>query len=335
MFITWDDFGGFYDHVAPTADRHVRPRLPRAASSSSRRTRRGHYRSHAGGVLSVLKFIETDFDLPPLTDRDKNTADMTQDFDFTQTPRASHAQQRATITPNERCRLPDVLGVSRRSRAPSGCRDRELVARGVALSPPLERAPRRRAQRRRRPRDRRATAIESTARGSMWMTRDRACPPRRRHVETLVHERRFERLAPSELHLTRQVRRQHHATAEAWSRSAARSASSAPLGLASGQMGLGGDSRRHRALEPSRAALRCSFPVDGRARTSSRAPVICARPGPLTSIATRHGPGSRSDRMGTMARGPGGVLAGDVQRVRLGATVHGSTSSRKVVIRST
>jgi phospholipase C len=39
-------------------------------------------------LSSVLKFIETDFGLPPLTDRDKNAADMTQVFDFTQAPRA-------------------------------------------------------------------------------------------------------------------------------------------------------------------------------------------------------------------------------------------------------
>jgi hypothetical protein len=36
---------------------------------------------------SVLRFIETIFDLPPLTSRDANTNDMLNAFDFTGRPR--------------------------------------------------------------------------------------------------------------------------------------------------------------------------------------------------------------------------------------------------------
>jgi phospholipase C len=36
---------------------------------------------------SVLRFIETIFDLPPLTSRDANTNDMLNAFDFTSRPR--------------------------------------------------------------------------------------------------------------------------------------------------------------------------------------------------------------------------------------------------------
>ena len=68
VFITWDDFGGFYDHVPPDAGRHVRLRLPGSAA------RRVAVRDAAASIdhtraefSSVLKFIETDFDLPPLT----------------------------------------------------------------------------------------------------------------------------------------------------------------------------------------------------------------------------------------------------------------------------
>ena len=35
---------------------------------------------------SVLRFIETIFDLPPLTSRDANAGDMLDAFDFTQSP---------------------------------------------------------------------------------------------------------------------------------------------------------------------------------------------------------------------------------------------------------
>jgi phospholipase C len=88
MFITWDDFGGFYDHVAPQQlDIYgLGFRVPLLVVSPY--AKQGVVDHTRGEFSSVLKFIETDFTLPPLTDRDKNSADMTQVFDFTQTPRA-------------------------------------------------------------------------------------------------------------------------------------------------------------------------------------------------------------------------------------------------------
>jgi phospholipase C len=87
MFITWDDFGGFYDHVAPTQlDVYgLGFRVPLLVVSPYARA--GMVDHTRAEFSSVLKFIETDFGLPSLTDRDKNAADMTQVFDFTQAPR--------------------------------------------------------------------------------------------------------------------------------------------------------------------------------------------------------------------------------------------------------
>ncbi len=102
MFVTWDDFGGFYDHVAPQqVDKFgLGFRVPIITISPYAKP--GYIDSTQGDFTSVLRFIEADFDLPTLTDRDKNSSsDMTQDFDFTQPPRAlttSLAQR--TSTPN-------------------------------------------------------------------------------------------------------------------------------------------------------------------------------------------------------------------------------------------
>jgi phospholipase C len=100
MFITWDDFGGFYDHVAPTQiDKYgLGFRVPLLVVSPF--AKGGTIDHTRAEFSSVLKFIETDFDLPPLTDRDKSAADMTQDFDWTQAPIALPPMQQRTTTPN-------------------------------------------------------------------------------------------------------------------------------------------------------------------------------------------------------------------------------------------
>ncbi len=101
VFLTWDDFGGFYDHVPPTqVDVYgFGFRVPLLVISPFAKA--GTIDHTRAEFSSVLKFIETDFDLPALTDRDLNAVDMTQDFDWTQAPVALPAglAQRGT-TPN-------------------------------------------------------------------------------------------------------------------------------------------------------------------------------------------------------------------------------------------
>jgi phospholipase C len=86
VFITWDDFGGFYDPVAPQNPDYYGygPRVPMLIISPY---------SNPGAVVhtpyefsSVLKFIETRFNLSSLTLRDADASDMTDSFNFTQTP---------------------------------------------------------------------------------------------------------------------------------------------------------------------------------------------------------------------------------------------------------
>jgi phospholipase C len=101
MFITWDDFGGFYDHQAPDQIDYygLGFRVPMLVVSPF--AKQGFIDHTRGDFTSVLKFIEQDFDVPALTDRDgKNTSDMTQNFDFTQSARALPTLTQRTSTPN-------------------------------------------------------------------------------------------------------------------------------------------------------------------------------------------------------------------------------------------
>jgi phospholipase C len=101
VFLTWDDFGGFYDHVAPDQiDFYgLGFRVPMLVISPYART--GYIDHTRGDFTSVLKFIEEDFDIPALTARDaQNSSDMTQNFDFTQQPRGLPTLTQRTTTPN-------------------------------------------------------------------------------------------------------------------------------------------------------------------------------------------------------------------------------------------
>jgi phospholipase C len=86
VFVTWDDFGGFYDHVAPPPMDvfGLGPRVPLLIISPYARA---GYISHTRyEFASVLKFIEDRFGLVPLTTRDANANDTADSFNFSQTP---------------------------------------------------------------------------------------------------------------------------------------------------------------------------------------------------------------------------------------------------------
>jgi phospholipase C len=86
LVLTWDDFGGFYDHVPPPhVDEYgMGPRAPMLLISPWARP--GFVAHETLEFASVLKMIETIFDLPPLTERDANAGDMLDLFDFSQRP---------------------------------------------------------------------------------------------------------------------------------------------------------------------------------------------------------------------------------------------------------
>src|SRR5262249_11828211 len=108
IFLAWDDWGGFYDHVAPPrADQNGHglrgPPLRISAITTSPYARRGYIDHQTLSSDAYLKFIEDDFlgsaRLDPATDGRPDPrpgvrenapilGNLTADFDFTQPPRA-------------------------------------------------------------------------------------------------------------------------------------------------------------------------------------------------------------------------------------------------------
>jgi len=84
IIVTWDDFGGFYDHVPPP---HfdimgLGPRVPLLIISPW--TVEGYVDSTLYEFSSMVKFVETIHGLDCLTERDCRANNMLNAFDFTQ-----------------------------------------------------------------------------------------------------------------------------------------------------------------------------------------------------------------------------------------------------------
>ncbi len=88
IFVTWDDFGGWYDHVPPPQVDGIGlgPRVPLLVISPWAKP--GYISSQQGEFASFDKFIEEVFNLPSLGARDSlaSTSDLMDYFNFSQTP---------------------------------------------------------------------------------------------------------------------------------------------------------------------------------------------------------------------------------------------------------
>jgi phospholipase C len=88
IFVTWDDFGGWYDHVVPPVADGIGlgPRVPLLVISPWARP--GYIGDQQGEFASFDKFIEETFGLPSLGARDSlpSTSDLMDFFNFSQTP---------------------------------------------------------------------------------------------------------------------------------------------------------------------------------------------------------------------------------------------------------
>jgi phospholipase C len=97
IFLTWDDFGGFYDHVPPPAaedEYGLGLRAPLLIISPYALA--GHISNTQYEPSSLLKFVEERFGLAALTTRDANANDTLDSFNLTQTPLAPLVLQTRT-----------------------------------------------------------------------------------------------------------------------------------------------------------------------------------------------------------------------------------------------
>jgi len=92
LFLVWDEWGGFYDHVDPPIVERWKDgtpfryghRVPCIVAGPYARA--GHVSHELYSDVSLLRFVETIFGLEPLTERDARANDMLDCFDFEQAP---------------------------------------------------------------------------------------------------------------------------------------------------------------------------------------------------------------------------------------------------------
>ncbi len=86
IIITYDENGGFWDHVPPPKVDRWGPGTRVPAIVISPFAKKGFVDHTKYETVSILTTIEHRFQLPPLTTRDAHAADMSAAFDFNQTP---------------------------------------------------------------------------------------------------------------------------------------------------------------------------------------------------------------------------------------------------------
>lgn len=88
IFVTWDDWGSFYDHIKPPLVDALGLGLRVPLIAISPYAIPGHISHQTGDFSSFAKFIEHNFNLPNLGQRDASTklSDLMDFFNFSQTP---------------------------------------------------------------------------------------------------------------------------------------------------------------------------------------------------------------------------------------------------------
>jgi phospholipase C len=86
IVLTWDDFGGFYDHVPPprTAPYELGPRVPTIVISPYAKPHAVY--SARMDFTSIVKYIEDQFELPHLARFSRNVNSVAGMLDFKQKP---------------------------------------------------------------------------------------------------------------------------------------------------------------------------------------------------------------------------------------------------------
>lgn len=86
IIITWNEAGGWYDHVKPPLITNEQNGFRVPAIIISSYAKNGYIDNHTYDVTSILKFIEYTFGMASLADRDNKTENIVHAFDFTKLP---------------------------------------------------------------------------------------------------------------------------------------------------------------------------------------------------------------------------------------------------------
>lgn len=105
VFLTWDDYGGFYDHVPPPQVDVFGFGIRAPMLVISPYAKHGHVSHELAEFSSVVRFIEDNWGLPQLADRDRMATPLSDSFDFARRPRSPDA--RPLPTDCEGAKYPD------------------------------------------------------------------------------------------------------------------------------------------------------------------------------------------------------------------------------------
>ena len=87
VFLTWDDYGGFYDHVPPPQVDVYGFGIRAPMLVISPYAKHGHVSHELAEFSSVVRFIEDNWGLPQLAERDRIATPLLDSFDLEQRPR--------------------------------------------------------------------------------------------------------------------------------------------------------------------------------------------------------------------------------------------------------
>ncbi len=110
VFLNWDDFGGFYDHVAPPTFNFIAngPRVPSLVISPYARSHSIDHRPY--DFASIVRYIEDKYGLPRLGEYDRRAQSIVADLDFTQQPLAPLVLHTRTCPPGANLTTSPVNG---------------------------------------------------------------------------------------------------------------------------------------------------------------------------------------------------------------------------------
>jgi phospholipase C len=87
VFLTWDDYGGFYDHEPPPQVDVLGLGIRAPMIVISPFAKHGHVSHELGEFSSVVRFVEDNWGLPQLAERDRAATPLLDAFDFEQPAR--------------------------------------------------------------------------------------------------------------------------------------------------------------------------------------------------------------------------------------------------------